>query len=180
MILSVLFAVILAVAILLWLNRGELLKVINNKETIIDANTRAITDLEGQNNYLLVTLEDHKKQLEEITGKFDKEKIRNDVVISQKKSSETKLGQISEQIAPFLEGYNHDPKETRFLGSPIDLIAFNFAKPAITFIEIKTGDAKESKRQKIIKEAIRQGKVYYEQMRINNNGVNVKRGKNDN
>ena len=33
-------------------------------------------------------------------------------------------GMVTEHIAPYLPGFDLDPKDVRFLGSPIDLIAF--------------------------------------------------------
>jgi predicted Holliday junction resolvase-like endonuclease len=109
---------------------------------------------------------------------YEQEKARNDTVISQKKSSETRLGQITENLVPFLEGFNHNPKDCHFLGQPIDLIAFDYDQGEITFIEVKTGNAQESKRQKIIKNIIKTGKVYYETIRVNQKGVVVKKAEN--
>lgn len=106
--------------------------------------------------------------------KYEESLIKNKEIISQKASSETKLGQTTEHLLPFLEKFKYDPKEVRFLGSPIDLIAFDFEIPSITFIEVKTNNAKESKRQRIIKNAIKSGHVYYEKMTLNPDGLKIK------
>lgn len=110
---------------------------------------------------------------------YQAEVLKNQEIVSQKKSSETRLGQITEHLVPFLENFRHDPKNCHFLGQPIDLIAFDFDQGEITFIEVKTGNAQESKRQKMIKNIIKAGKVYYESVRVNPKGVTIKKQENN-
>lgn len=86
-------------------------------------------------------------------------------LLSQKKSSEVRLGQISENLAPFLKDFKYDPKRTHFLGNPIDYIIFEEDK--VIFLEIKSGEAKLSQGQKKIKEMIKNGNVEWDEMRIN-------------
>ena len=90
-------------------------------------------------------------------------------LLSQKKSSEVRLGQISEQLAPFLDGFTYDTKNTKFLGQPIDLIAFEQDK--VVFIEVKTGGAQLSPKQRHIKDLIQNGQVFWEEFRISGNKV---------
>ena len=45
-------------------------------------------------------------------------------LLGQKKSSEVRLGQISENLAPFLDDFKYNPKRAHFLGQPIDYIIF--------------------------------------------------------
>ena len=85
-------------------------------------------------------------------------------LLSQKKSSEVRLGQISEQIAPFLKGFSYDPKNCKFLGQPIDLISFEPDK--IVFIEVKTGHSQLSTKQKLIKDLIENKQVFWDEFRI--------------
>jgi len=86
-------------------------------------------------------------------------------LLSQKKSSEVRLGQISENLAPFLKNFKYDPKRTHFLGNPIDYIIFEEDK--VIFLEIKSGEAKLSQSQRKIKEMIKSGSVEWDEMRIN-------------
>lgn len=102
------------------------------------------------------------------------ERELNRTLLSQKKSSETRLGQISEHLVPFLENCRHDPKQMHFLGNPIDYLVFNFDEGTITFLEVKSGNSKPSKRQKTIKNIIKTGRVFYEELRINQKGVKNK------
>lgn len=87
-----------------------------------------------------------------------------DLLLSQKKSSEVRLGQISEQLAPFIKGFGYDPKKAHFLGNPIDYVIFDDNK--VVFMEIKSGKARLTKGQKDIKDMIDAGKVVFETMRI--------------
>ena len=87
-----------------------------------------------------------------------------DLLLSQKKSSEVRLGQISEQLAPFIKGFPYDPKKAHFLGNPIDYVIFDDNK--VVFMEIKSGKARLTKGQKDIKDMIDAGKVVFETMRI--------------
>ena len=85
-------------------------------------------------------------------------------LLSQKKSSEIVLGQITEKIAPFLKHFPYDPKEATFLGQPIDYLVFG--KDLITFIEIKSGNARLTKKQRNIKQLVENGKVAWHEINI--------------
>ena len=98
--------------------------------------------------------------------KLAKEKtIEYAKLLSQKKSSEVRLGQISEQLVPFLDKFKYDPKNAHFIGMPIDYIVFN--NDEIVFIEVKSGGSTLSKKQSEIKKLINGGKVRFETIRIN-------------
>lgn len=161
--------------ILLVLNRKELLVIIKDKEAVVDANTRAITDLESRNHLLILTLQEHQLKLDNLTEQFEKEKDRSDKVVSQKKSSETRLGVIAENLVPLLQGLPYDPKNLHHLAQPVDYIYFDYIKPEVVVVEVKSGGAKESKRQKLIKNMIKDGKVHYDLVQINEEGVKVTR-----
>jgi len=90
-------------------------------------------------------------------------------LLSQKKSSEVRLGHISEQIAPFLKGFSYDTRNTKFLGQPIDLICFEPDK--VVFVEVKTGNSQLSSKQKHIKSLIKNNQVFWEEFRISGNKI---------
>jgi predicted Holliday junction resolvase-like endonuclease len=85
-------------------------------------------------------------------------------ILGQKKSSEVRLGQITEHIVPFLRQFKYNPKTTHFIGMPVDYIAFEPDK--IVFIEVKTGTSRLSNTQQQIKQLIVEGKVVWEELRI--------------
>lgn len=80
-------------------------------------------------------------------------------------------GQFSEQLAPFLPGFPCNPGDVRFVGKPIDFVAFPGSAEGgdikeIYFIEVKSGQSKLSPREKQIKLAVEQGRVKYLEYRI--------------
>ena len=85
-------------------------------------------------------------------------------LLSQKKSSETRIGHISETIAPFLDSFEFNPEECAFLGKPVDYISFS--KEGITIVEVKSGKAQLTKKQRQIRDLIKDGKVYWKEVRI--------------
>lgn len=87
---------------------------------------------------------------------------------SSRKSGEVRLGFVAEKLAPFLEQFNHDPRMATFIGNPIDYIVFNDEKKEVTFIEVKSGESRLSKKQKAIKKAVENKSVTWETMRISN------------
>ena len=89
------------------------------------------------------------------------EAIRRDAIL---RSGGVNKGMVTEHIAPYLPGFDLDPKDIRFLGSPIDLIAFKGLNASvedveIVFIEVKTGKSTLSQRERIIKKAVERKRV---------------------
>jgi len=88
--------------------------------------------------------------------------IRSDAV---KRSQDVTRGKVTEHIVPYLPGFDFDPKDLRFLGTPIDLIAFKGLNSSteyveeIVFIEIKTGRSGLSPREKAVKRAVEEKRV---------------------
>ncbi len=87
--------------------------------------------------------------------------IRLDAV---QRSSAVTRGKVTEHIVPYLPGFDIDPKDIRFLGTPIDLIAFKGLNGSgeeveIVFIEVKTGRSVLSAREKAVKKAVEEKKV---------------------
>ena len=94
--------------------------------------------------------------------------LRSDAI---KRSRSVIGGQLAEQVAPFLPGFPCHPGDARFIGKPVDFIAF----PGITedntvhevlLIEVKTGKSVLSGREKEIKRAVAEGRVRYVEYRV--------------
>jgi predicted Holliday junction resolvase-like endonuclease len=85
-------------------------------------------------------------------------------LLSQKKSSEVITGQIAEKMAPFLENFKHNPQQSIFCGQPIDYIVFG--DDEVTFVEIKSGNARLTSKQRYIKKQIQNKQVGWEEIRI--------------
>lgn len=98
----------------------------------------------------------------------DRKKERKDAI---NRSRAVLSGQMLEQVAPFLPNFPCNPADVRFVGKPIDFVAFPGAvdnKPIseILFIEVKSGNSVLSEREKEIKNAVQKGKVRYVEYRV--------------
>jgi len=95
------------------------------------------------------------------------EKIRQEAVT---KSRRVVIGQAIEQVIPYFPEFTYNPKEARFLGSPIDFLIFDgLDKPgdvSVVFLEIKTGESRLNYRERRIKNAIENGRVEWQELRV--------------
>jgi predicted Holliday junction resolvase-like endonuclease len=87
------------------------------------------------------------------------------------KRSRAVLGGLAgEQLAPFLPGFPADPTESRFIGKPVDFIAFSGASRGVVdevvFIEVKSGGAQASKIERSLRDAVKAGRVRWVDYRI--------------
>ena len=84
----------------------------------------------------------------------------------RKKKSSSFTGQFSEQLAPYLPDFPCNPSQVKFLGKPVDFVAFvedpdTSLVEEILFIEVKTGTSKLTDREQSIKNTIAQHKVKF-------------------
>ncbi|HIQ39230.1 MAG TPA: Holliday junction resolvase [Methanothermococcus okinawensis] len=93
----------------------------------------------------------------------EERRIRKDAI---KRSTSTILGRVGEHLTPLIIFLNYGikPKDFRFLGTPVDFIAFkglSDGKPEeIIFIEVKSGSSTTlSNNERKIKKLIEAGKV---------------------
>lgn len=98
--------------------------------------------------------------------KSDQEKrIRQDAV---QRSQSVTIGKITEHLVPHLPSFPFNPKDVRFLGSPIDLIIFDGLNEEernglrqVVFLEIKTGVSALTRRERWVRDAVRAGRVQW-------------------
>ena len=91
-------------------------------------------------------------------------KLNYKSLLSQKKSSEVRLGNIAEKLAPFIDYFSFDPECAHFLGQPIDYVVFE--DDIITFVEIKSGKSQLSTKQRHIRDLIKAKQVAWKEIRI--------------
>lgn len=93
--------------------------------------------------------------------------IRQDAV---QRSRAVTVGKVSEQLLPYLPGFRFNPKDARFLGSPVDLVVFDGlsegALRGVWFLEVKTGNAVLSARERQIRDAILEKRVGWDELRL--------------
>lgn len=95
--------------------------------------------------------------------------VRKDAI---KRSKAVIGGQVVEQVAPFLPNFPCSPADAKFIGKPVDFIAFsglaeNDKVDEILLIEVKTGQSALSSREKEIRKAVKEGRVRYIEYRLN-------------
>jgi predicted Holliday junction resolvase-like endonuclease len=93
--------------------------------------------------------------------------IRADAIL---RSAAVIRGKVSEHLAPFIN-FPYNPRDARFIGSPIDIIVFNGAEEGniteVVFLEVKTGpSAALSPRQRQIRTLIEANKVEWREFRV--------------
>ena len=94
--------------------------------------------------------------------------IRSDAI---KRSGHVLKGKALEQFAPLLGMFPYNPKDVRFLGSPIDLIVFDGLSEGelrnIVFIEVKSGKRVSlTDKERGIQFAIESGQIKHEVFHI--------------
>lgn len=104
------------------------------------------------------------QKLEDLQTKLDQETETRKKVVSQKKSSEVRLGHIAETLAPFLDQFEFEPENCTFLGKPIDYISFG--DDEITFIEVKSGKSQLNQKQRHIRDQVKAKLVNWKEIRI--------------
>jgi predicted Holliday junction resolvase-like endonuclease len=106
---------------------------------------------------------------------FERWKIEYEGLIRQdaiKKSQAVTIGKVTEHIIPFFGGiFPYNPKEARFIGSPVDLIVFNNMETdldniSVHFIEVKTAGSALTPKQRAIKYAILNRRVEWKELRV--------------
>jgi predicted Holliday junction resolvase-like endonuclease len=81
-----------------------------------------------------------------------------------KRSQSVKYGQLTEQWIPFAKKFPFKSQEFRFIGKPIDGLAFEDDK--VVFVEFKTNKSSLSQVQRKVKKLIEEKKVEWFELRI--------------
>lgn len=93
--------------------------------------------------------------------------IREDAV---QRSQAVTAGKVHEQLIPYLPAFPYNPKDVRFLGSPVDLVIFDGLAEGrlrrIVFVEVKTGGSGLTARERWVRDAIRDGEVEWAEIRV--------------
>ena len=98
----------------------------------------------------------------------DRRRLRSDAI---NRSRAVIGGQVVEQVAPFLPGFPCAAADARFIGKPVDFVAFPGLSASdkvdeILLIEVKTGNSALNAREKEIRRAVNEGRVRYVEYRF--------------
>lgn len=92
--------------------------------------------------------------------------VRLDAV---QRSQAVTAGKVFEQLVPYLPGFAFNPKDARFLGSPVDFVVFDGlsdgAVRRVAFVEVKTGGAELSRRERQVRDAVEAQRVVWAEIR---------------
>src|SRR6202165_867405 len=81
--------------------------------------------------------------------------IREDAV---QRSLAVTTGKVHEQLIPYLPDFGYNPKDARFLGSPVDLVVFDGLAEGqvrrVVFLEVKTGGSPLTRRERQVRNGI--------------------------
>ena len=87
-----------------------------------------------------------------------------------RRSRSVTAGKVLEQLVPWLPDFRYDPRDARFLGSPVDFVVFdglsNGTLERVVFVEVKSGDADLSTRERRVRDAVRAGRVEWAEHRV--------------
>lgn len=94
-------------------------------------------------------------------------RIREDAV---QRSLAVTAGKVHEQLIPYLPIFPYNPKDVRFLGSPIDLVIFDGLAEGelrrIVFVEVKTGGSGLTLRERCVRDVVDAGDVEWAELRV--------------
>jgi predicted Holliday junction resolvase-like endonuclease len=98
----------------------------------------------------------------------EEEIIRSDAV---RRSQSVTRGKITEHLIPYFPDFPYNPKDARFLGSPVDLIVFDGLSEdtirEIVFVEIKTAkNPSLSRREREIRDCVQEKRVSYKLLQL--------------
>lgn len=93
--------------------------------------------------------------------------IREDAV---QRSQAVTAGKVHEQLIPYLPAFPYNPKDVRFLGSPIDLVVFDGLAEGqlerIVFLEVKTGGSSLTSRERRVRDVVEAGDIEWAEVRV--------------
>ena len=79
-------------------------------------------------------------------------------------------GKVHEQLVPYLPEFGFNPKDARFLGSPVDLVVFDGLADGevkrVVFLEVKTGGASLTARERQVRAVIEAREVAWVELRL--------------
>ena len=93
--------------------------------------------------------------------------IREDAV---QRSQAVTAGKVHEQLIPYLPAFPYNPKDVRFLGSPIDFVVFDGLAEGrirrVVFLEVKTGRSGLTSRERGVRAVIQAREVEWVDLRV--------------
>jgi predicted Holliday junction resolvase-like endonuclease len=90
------------------------------------------------------------------------------------KSQSVSTGKMVEQLCPYFPEFPYNPKDARFIGSPLDFLIFDGLSEGdlkeVVFVEVKTGKSNLNARERQVRDAIKDGRVKWQEIRPTEHG----------
>lgn len=117
-----------------------------------------------------------KYQLEKLKEQHEEE-LRREIVKARnegkQRSAAVQWGKTIEHFVPFIDKFPIPAEDVVFLGMPIDYVGFtntgSKTKCEVHFVEVKSGSSFLMGKQKNIKKAIQEGRVYWHEVSVEGN-----------
>jgi len=168
----IIVGILIVLVFILWYKLGKLSRQYLELSGQIERRAREL--FEGWKSK---ELETQKQVLEEgIRKKYESEfqkwkleeekRIRQDAI---KKSKAVIMGQVTEHLIPYFPDFKYNPKDARFIGTPVDFVVFDGMSDGdikrIVFVEVKTGKTGSlTSREKQVKAVVEKREVYWEKI----------------
>lgn len=95
--------------------------------------------------------------------------IREDAI---RKSQAVIMGKVTEHLIPYFPDFKYNPKDVRFLGTPVDFLVFDGLSDGgemkkVVFLEVKTGKSGNlSSRERQVRDCVERKDVGYEMVHV--------------
>ena len=93
--------------------------------------------------------------------------IRADAV---RRSTSVVIGKVTEHLAPYISDFPYNPKDARFLGTPVDLIIFDGMCEdnlrEIVFLEVKSASSTLTTRERRIRDAVIEKRIQWRELHV--------------
>lgn len=124
-------------------------------------------ELEGERQRLLTALRQQAAVEMAQWRQAETKSIRGDAI---NRSQAVTLGKVAEHIVPYFPEFDFNPKDVRFLGTPVDFVAFDGLSDGevqrVVFVEVKTANSRLSQRERAVRAAIEAGNVEWRELRL--------------
>lgn len=127
-----------------------------SKGTFFDATKRLPGDAATKLEELRMAVKDDRREHVEYVRRMKERSKKGAVAVN--------VGKVVEKIAPSLEGFPASPGDCRSLFEPIDYVVFRGLAlrgviEAVAFVDVKSGRAQTTPRQRDIRRVVESGKV---------------------
>jgi predicted Holliday junction resolvase-like endonuclease len=103
--------------------------------------------------------------------------IRRDAI---DRSKAVIVGKVTEHVVPYFPQFKFNPKDARFIGSPLDFVIFDGLDEGclrkIVLVEVKTGAANLNTRERSIQQTVLEKRVEFAVLRIQRSAVQWESG----